>query len=463
MPASSILPRRARPDRGSVLASVAVAGLLVAGFVLLRLAFATSVGGFVVASDRFVDPAAVPGGLPVVHGTGGYDGQFVYRFALDPWTAQAAEHGIRLDTPAYRQQRIATPVLAWALAWLPGVSTALALILVNAGALVVAAWYASRLVAAAGRPAWWGLVVAFPAGMPISLGRDLTEPVAWAGVLAGLWYARRGRWPAAAVALTVAVLARETSLLVVAGLAAAELGRAVRSRFRPAALPGEDEPAASPGWLALPIAVGACWQILLWQVWDALPVRSAGAGNLGGPPVLGVLESLLADLPDFRSAAIDNPLVGAVVFAERFALLALFGLAGYLLLRRRGSAEPVPAAAGAAPAAGRAAPAGDGTAPVADGGGPVAGGGGPDSGGGAAVVGAGRVTAGETVAWLLAVAVALSLRTWSTDVQFLRAANEAVGLSLLVAAGDTGRAGWLARWLGVALVGVVALEYAVRQ
>jgi hypothetical protein len=419
-------------------AVAAAAGLLVLGFVLLRLLFATSLGGFVVASRDFVDPVRTPEPLPVVTATGGYDGQFVYRFAVDPWTATPAAHGILLDNPAYRQQRIGTPVLAWIVALLPGVPTTLALVLVNAAALVLAAWYASRLATGLGRHPAWGLVLAFPACMPISLGRDLTEPVAWAALLAGLWYVRGRRWAPAAAALTVAVLARETSLVVVAGLVAGEAVRLFQARRTAPALSGTapalSGPAPSgtalpapPGaaaagvapvsavragavGLLLPIAVGVGWQVVLAQIWGSVPLRSGGSGNLNGLPLLGVFGSLFADLPDFVSPSIASPAVGAVVFVERFALLALFCLAGLAIVRRRSQAS-----------------------------------------------------VGEAVAWALSVALALSLRSWSTDVQFLRAANEAVGLSLLIALGDPGRTGRLARWLGAALVLGVALEYAVRQ
>jgi hypothetical protein len=419
--------------RRPVLPATVLAGLLVFGFVLLRLVFATSLGGFVVASDRFVDPSRTPDRLEVVAETGGYDGQFVYRLAVDPWTVQRTEHGVRLDNPGYRQQRIATPVLAWALALLPGLSTMLALVLVNAAALVVAAGYGSRLAVESGRHPLCGLLLAFPACMPISLGRDLTEPVAWAAVLAGLWYARRRRWAVAALTLTVAVLSRETSLIVVAGLAVGAVVQAARAGARRPGVPATagvggrtaapagpgpgpwPEPTAasgtgSAGWLALPIVVGISWQVLLWLVWGTPPLRSGGSGNLADLPLLGVFGSLVADLPDFTSSAISNPLVGVVVFGERLAVLALFCYAGLALLRGRGRLGP-----------------------------------------------------GEAVAWALSVAMAMSLRGWSTDVQFLRAANEAVGLSLLVAVGDERVSGRLARSLGAGLVVSVALMYVARQ
>ena len=390
--------------RRAVLAAVA----LVVAFVLVRLLLAASLGGFAVASDDFVDPARTPDRLPLTSVTGGYDGQFVYRLALAPWTDDVTAYGIRLDNPAYRQQRIATPVLAWAVGQLPGVSTLLALLLVNAAALVVAAAYAARLAGALGRHPLCGLVLALPAGMPISLGRHLTEPVAWAAVLAALWYARERRWAPCAAALTVAVLARETSLVVVAGLGVAELWRLLSPRAE-AAQPGGTvlvttrRDVRAVAWLAVPAAVAVGWQLVLLRVWGVLPVRSGGATNFAGRPVLGVLDTLAAGVP-------GPPVVTLVVTGERIAVLGLFGYAAWALVTRRA-----------------------------------------------------RLTGGETVAWALGVALALSLTTWSSDVQFLRAANEGLGLSVLVALSDRGRAGRWALVLAAAMVCGVALEYAGRQ
>jgi hypothetical protein len=374
---------------------VAVALALVVGFVLVRLVLATSVAGFAVAGDRFVDPALTPDPLPVTAESGGYDGQFVYRLALEPWTHQATAYGITLDNPAYRQQRIATPVLAWAVGLLPGVSTLLALLLVNVAALTVAAAFAVRLAVALGRHPLTGLVLALPAGMPISLGRHLTEPVAWAAVLAGLWYARQRRWPPAAAALTVAVLARETSLVVVAGLTAAELWRL---------LSGPDRDRRAVAWLALPAAAAVAWQLVLLQVWGVLPVRSGGPTNFGGLPVLGVLDTLAAGVP-------GPAVLTLVVTAERVGVLALFGYAAWALATRRAA-----------------------------------------------------VTGGEAAAWALSVLIAVALAGWTSDVQFLRAVNEGIGLSVLVALSDRrSRAGRWALLLAAAMACGVALEYAVRQ
>jgi hypothetical protein len=74
------------------------------------------------------------------------------------------------------------------------------------------------------------------------------------------------------------VLARETSLVVVAGLAAVALWRLL-SR-------GPDGNRRALAWLMLPAAAGAVWQLVLLQVWGVLPVRSGSSTNLRAVPVL---------------------------------------------------------------------------------------------------------------------------------------------------------------------------------
>jgi hypothetical protein len=156
-------------------------------------------------------------------------------------------------------------------------------------------------------------------------------------------------------------------------------------------------------WLAVPVVVAVGWQLALRQVWGVLPVRAGGPTNFGGLPVLGVLGSLAADVP-------GPAVVRLVVTVERVAVLGLFAYAAWAQLTRRA-----------------------------------------------------RTTGGETVAWALGVAMALALSGWSSDVQFLRAANEGIGLSVLVALSDRGRAGRRVLLLAAALAGAVALEYALRQ
>jgi hypothetical protein len=71
----------------------------------LQVAADGDVARFILVSIRWADVDRLPPGIPV--NPRGYDGQFYYRFAIDPADPSTAAHGIRLDTPL-RRQRIAT-------------------------------------------------------------------------------------------------------------------------------------------------------------------------------------------------------------------------------------------------------------------------------------------------------------------------------------------------------------------
>ena len=339
------------------------AALLVAVFLLLRFAMVGGPEAFVAPGAQYVDAAAAPGELEVARGSG-YDGQFVYRMVLEPLPSEQTGHGITFDSPAYRAQRIVTPGLAWSVDRLTPAGPAFSLLLVNVLALLVAAFFAGRLAQRFGRHAAWGVLLVLSFGLVIPLARDLTEPVAWAATLAGLELWLRGSRPWGALAFTVAVLARETSLLVPAGLglwAGWEVLRRRRPRWTDVC------------WLLVPLAVEIGWQLHLRSVWGELPVRT-GKENVG-TPVVGVVRTLLD---------VDDATAHPVWEVERLAVLALLVWAG---LRLRRSALPE----------------------------------------------------GVRVAWVLAALLAVSLGGWTYDVQFLRAVNEAIGLSLLVLLVDRGR------------------------
>ena len=279
-PRSGPAGRRDRLDRP--LATVLAAGLLYLLFLSLLLA---RVGGdastFVTAGDRLADPARTPPGLSVRAGSNGYDGQFFYRLALDPWPSDPTGRGITLDNPPYRQQRLLYPLLAGALALGQPLALPWTLIGVNLTALLALAWLAGALAQRLGRHALEGLLLALYPGFLFSLARDLPEPLEAAWLLGAALAWRSGRCWLAGGLLTLAVLTRETALLA-AGcwLLAALLGTSgpLRDRLR------------RSGPLLLPLAAGLLWQAaLLWR-WGRLPLRT---GLLGlAPPLAGPLAFL---------------------------------------------------------------------------------------------------------------------------------------------------------------------------
>jgi len=140
---------------------------------------------FAVAGAAYTRPAETPTPVQVVPGRG-YDGQFYLRFAFDPFEPALDAHGILLDSPAYRQQRVLLPGLAWGLAGgRPGLVPA-TLVLVNLLALGALAGCMAAICARSGVVPAWGLVAGLAPGCVMGLGRDLTEPLSGALVAAAL-------------------------------------------------------------------------------------------------------------------------------------------------------------------------------------------------------------------------------------------------------------------------------------
>ena len=145
--------------------------------------------------------------------TGGFDGQFYYAIARNPWT----RHAEVLDVPAYRHVRLLYPALAWALSgggdpyhlfW--------ALPLLNLAAIAGLAWLGVRLAQHYGVNVWWGFVLPLAVNDGLPLLRDLTDPLATftvCGLLAS--WLLGGRWYHLALWAAAALFSREQNVAVV--------------------------------------------------------------------------------------------------------------------------------------------------------------------------------------------------------------------------------------------------------
>ena len=245
-------------------------------FVAVRVAAALhgSLSGLVLAGTTYVDPAQAPHGLHVFRG-GGYDGQFYYRLALDPFNLSPTAHGIHFDA-AYRIQRIGYPSIAWLVSAGQASLVPLALVLVNLAGLGVVAFCGGVFARDAGRHAAWGLLPAGYFGFLMTLGRDTTEVTAASFMMVGLLALRRRRSVLAALVFTAAVLTQETTLIVVAAVALVRIYRLLRGE--------QDEPAgrADLVWIVPGLAfVG--WQLSVLGLTGHPPLHSDGQSNLGLP------------------------------------------------------------------------------------------------------------------------------------------------------------------------------------
>ena len=301
---------RAVLDRPLAAGLVALSGAAV--FVLLRLGLAAgrNITEFVRAAAPFSHSGLVPPGL-AVFGSNGYDGQFYYRLALDPADLHRTAFGITLDTP-FRLLRIGYPALAWALslgqhAWVPA-----ALVAVNVLAVGAIGLAGGLLAARSGRHACWGLLLAGYFGFFMSLGNDLTEPVAAACLLGGVLAVRRGRPLTAGLLFGYAALTRETAIVVPLALALARLMEAVRGRARPGR--------ADLAWI-LPMALFTAWQLVLRAATGTFVLLTSADSNASS----GVPFSALAGALRMNLGLLWSPPVGAAyIWFLEVATLAAF-------------------------------------------------------------------------------------------------------------------------------------------
>jgi hypothetical protein len=299
-PTRALLARLDAPLAVVLLAAVALTALLTA-----RIATAGGPSGLVVAGDAFVTTRSIK----VNEHSTGYDGQFVYRLTLDPFTHRTTDGGVTLDNPPYRQQRLGLPLLAHATHLPPSV----ALIVINALALLAATWAGATLAKRHGRHAAWGLLLGLSPALVVAVTRDLTEPLAAALLLLGLVAWPEHPWRAATL-FTGAVLTRETTLAVLAGLGAYALWQ--RRPKQVAAL-------------LVPLAAFLAWQAHLRQVWGTWPFRSNN-DNVGTP-----FTRTFASLLDLGT---DKRALEYAWLAERLALLAFLAYVAYALTRRAADA-----------------------------------------------------------------------------------------------------------------------------
>jgi len=163
----------------------------------------------------------------------GYDGQFYYRFAFDPFNWNPTAYGITVDHN-YRYTRIGFSLVAWIVSLgghgrlLPTVLVVLNLIFVG-----VMAWLGAKFARESGRHALWGLLFVGYFGLVISVGRDTSEPLADACMLGGLLAYRHSRYLLAALLVCYGVFTNEPILVLAVAIAVVRLYQFWLKRARP--------------------------------------------------------------------------------------------------------------------------------------------------------------------------------------------------------------------------------------
>jgi len=268
------------------------------------------------AAPPWTDPATARPSLTVQDEEDGFDGQFFYRLGVAPWSTDDAVAGVTNDLPALRNARWGYGALAWAVSggdpdlvpW-----SLVALNVVAAGALGAVGGGLARHV---GRHAGWGVLFLLWPGFAYSLSLDTSELVASTMALGGLLAIRLHRWVGAAGLLAAAVLTRDTTLVIPAGVLAGGLTGALMARSTNASTAREEvttppgagldaamEPIAGPrsalgaaGAGGVAVAVFVAWQLVQRARFGELPLTSSGDNNLSSP-FGGLVEQLAVVVP----------------------------------------------------------------------------------------------------------------------------------------------------------------------
>jgi hypothetical protein len=241
--------------------------------------------GYISFNAKRVDSATSVVSEEHVSNQFGYDGQFYYRLALDPFSSERQVQGLSIDNPPWRQQRILLPVLTWLVARGDPENTAVAMLTINLLAIASLALVAGLLLRFYGLSPWPALLFSFYPGFAISALRFLTEPLSclllFTSVL--LLVNKKTLW--AGLVLALAVLARETALAAALAVAGAWFLQTVFQlkidRWR----------APGPVFWLPPIGVYVAWQWWLMETWSKAAYSPASDGQVLHWPLAGIVTS----------------------------------------------------------------------------------------------------------------------------------------------------------------------------
>jgi hypothetical protein len=186
---------------------------------------------FIMSGVKYSHPAQMSPRIDHVP-LAGYDGQFYYRLALNPFNWHTTAYGITMDHP-YRYTRIGYPLVAWILSAGQHDLVPAILVVINLICVAVLGWLGGQFARESGRHALWGLLFVAYFGLVISVGRDTSEPLADACMLGGLLAYRHARYVLAALLVMYGVITNEPILVLAVAIALTRLWQMYRREARP--------------------------------------------------------------------------------------------------------------------------------------------------------------------------------------------------------------------------------------
>jgi hypothetical protein len=253
----------------------AVFGFVILVVVWLR-ATPDGITRFIVAGNQFVAVNQLPVHIHVMNGPG-YDGQFYFRLALDPFNFSKTAYGVTLDNQEWRSQRILYPLLCHLLSFGQPTFVPFAMVAINAlgfvGIILLIGRLTHRLSSV--------LMTAMLGGLWMSLARDCSEVTAVFFMLL-CWYLYLNKNVRFSILCGIlAVFAKETAIVGVLSVCVWEIVTSAQKRHI--------------NWISI---AGYLIPEILWGIWKLSLHMSFDAAGIGGSsdfswPFAGIVHSIL--------------------------------------------------------------------------------------------------------------------------------------------------------------------------
>lgn len=179
---------------------------------LYSLKFDKNITGFMVIGDYFQAPQIWNAQTLIHKGSVGYDGQFYYYIAHDPFIL--AHSYTHIDFPAYRYQRIIYPLTVWLMSFGQWGLIPYMMVAVNFFSIVLGTYLVNEILKYYGRNPWWSLLYPSFWGFLLCLLRCLPEPLAITFVVLAVYAYLKEKRYGQIIGLSLAALTQETTLLV---------------------------------------------------------------------------------------------------------------------------------------------------------------------------------------------------------------------------------------------------------
>lgn len=255
---------------------VLVTFILFGSFFLVKFClYDFDISRFIVLGDKFTQVNKILNGVSVENNSWGYDGQFYYRLALNPFTSLRTDKGITLDLPALRHQRFLYPLFVWLMSFGLDKIVPYMMVLVNFLALLGIAFVGQKIVKCFHLHSFWGLSFVIYPGFILSFSRNLTEILTSFFILSTIYFLIQKRYLFSSLFLTLAVLTRETALILVLGITFNFLWQFFQYK---------DKKNIKVLFLFIsPLVAYIILQFVLYYTWGIFPFLQSSGFNIGIP------------------------------------------------------------------------------------------------------------------------------------------------------------------------------------